>query len=242
MDTDQTALKWKSMYRLGALCGVLVLILSISEMLLTALPAGSRVASDFSDGAAWLVFFENNTFMALRNLGLINILASTLMIPVFFSLFGLYIKENVVFAGFSLVLFLVSYAVFMADNTALAMLSLSNKWQQSPDTSQRLMLESAAEAMIARGRSHTAGTFPGFLLSEISSMCMSLVILQGGFFKKVVGLLGLVAFSCMLVFEVVLSFISGLAPLAMYFAMAGGVLALIWYFLLTRGLWQASSK
>lgn len=100
----------------------------VTEILLSVLPYGSRATADTSTINGWFDLFQRNWFMAMRNLGFINIIATTLMIPPFLSLCGLHRKENGAFAGLSLILFITGYDIFIADNSAFPMLALSKKY------------------------------------------------------------------------------------------------------------------
>ncbi len=232
--------RWKALYRTGAACAVFIIVIMVIEMLLTALPNGSRATANTSTINGWFDLFERNWFIAMRNLGLINIIASTLMIPVFLSLFGLHRGENDAFAGLSLILFLASYAIFTSDNTAFPMLALSEKYAAADSESQRVMILTAGEALIARGRSHTPGTFPGFFLSELANIFICIVIFNGKVLKKVTGLVGIITFGFLLVFEVISSFISTMFGIAMIFALIGGISAIVWYIMLAIGLLRVS--
>ncbi|MDA3809576.1 MAG: hypothetical protein PF518_04505 [Spirochaetaceae bacterium] len=173
---------WKIMYKIGMIAIFLTVFIMVAEMFLTMLPDGSRSNKGPGDVYSWFDLFDRNWFMAMRDLGLINIFATTLTIPAFFSLFGLHYSRNNVLAGMTLILFIVSYAVFMADNVAFPMLALSQKYAIADPASKTILL-GAGEALLAKGISHTPGTFPGFFLSELTSILMSILILQAGVFK-----------------------------------------------------------
>jgi NADH:ubiquinone oxidoreductase subunit 4 (subunit M) len=125
MELDINESRWKTLYRIGAVCIFIAVLVMVTEIFLTALPDGARTILTIT---AWFDLFNRNWFMGMRNLGLINVIATTLMIPVFFSIFGLHRKENSAFAGLSLIIFIASYAIFMADNTSFPMLELSRKY------------------------------------------------------------------------------------------------------------------
>ena len=170
---------------------------------------------------------------------MINIIAATLTIPIYFSLFGLHYKKNIVLTGMAFILFLLSFAVFMADNVAFSMLALSQKYSVA-DPISRELLAAAGEALLAKGISHTPGTFPGFFLSEIAAILFSIAIIKGDIYKTIVGILGVSAFSMILIFEVISSFFSEIFSIAMIFAALGGITALLWYILMGLGLYIAS--
>ena len=179
--------------------------------------------------------------MAMRFMGLMNIFATSLMIPVFFALFGLHRKKLLVVSGLALIIHILGYAAFMADNASFALLEVANKYFAANSVEEKTALLSAGEALFARGASHTPGTFPGFLLGEISGILFSIMILKGGQLKKAVGIIGLLSFFFLLIFEISSSFISSAFEEAMIFALTGGILALIWYVLIGTGLWKHSN-
>jgi hypothetical protein len=66
------------------------------------------------------------------------------------------------------------------------------------------------------------------------------VIYIGRVFKKYVGVIGVIAATFLLIFEIVSSFISSLFNEAMIFALIGGILTLIWFAFLGIGLLKNS--
>ncbi len=239
MNDLNTHLTNKSLYRIAAVSAVLTVLIMLAEIFLTLLPEGTHASAKLITAEDWFMLFERDPFMALRNLGLINMIATTLTIPVFLGLVVLHWIEKPVLAGFSLILFLASYAIFMADNVAFPMLALSGKYLTSASADQKQIFLAAGEALLVRGQSHTPGTFPGFFLSELSNIMISLVILMAGKMKKSAGIFGLVAFGALFAFEVLASFFPERFMLAMRIAIPGGIAALVWYVLLAIDLRKA---
>jgi hypothetical protein len=230
--------QWKLFYRIGAVSAFLALMVMMAEIGITALPDGAR---EFHTIEEVFDMYRRNWFMAMRFMGLMNIFATSLMIPVFFALFGLHRKKLLVLSGLALIIHILGYAVFMADNASFALLEVANKYFAANSVEEKTALLSAGEALFARGASHTPGTFPGFLLGEISGILFSIMILKGGQLKKAVGIIGLLSFFFLLIFEISSSFISSAFEEAMIFALTGGILALIWYVLIGTGLWKHSN-
>ncbi|MBN1415759.1 MAG: hypothetical protein JW973_11715 [Bacteroidales bacterium] len=237
MDNNNVEIHWKLFYKIGAVSVFLAVLVMLTEILLTALPDGARVELTTEQ---LFNLYNRNWFMAMRYMGLINIVASTLMLPVFFSLYGLYRHNLKVFASFSLILSFVGYVIFMADNTTFACLELAEKYFKEISDAKKTILLAAGEALIAKGASHTPGTFPGFLMGEIAGILFSIVILIGRVLKKSTGIIGLIGCSFLLIFEVISSFIDTLFYEAMIFAMIGGITTLIWYLLVGLGLLKNS--
>jgi hypothetical protein len=239
MEHRNIEVQWKLFYRIGAVSAFLALLVMMAEIGITALPDGARELHTIEE-----VFemYHRNWFMAMRFMGLMNIFATSLMIPVFFALFGLHREKMLVVSGFALIIHILGFAVFMADNTSFAMLEVADKYFATGSVEEKTVLLSAGEALFAKGASHTPGTFPGFLIGEISSILFSVIILRGGQLKKAVGVIGLLSFSFLLIFEIISSFVGSMFKEAMVFAMTGGILALVWYVLIGIGLWKYTSN
>ena len=105
MEINSNDYNWKIMYKIGMIAIFITVFIMVAEIFLTMLPDGSRSDNGPGDIYSWFALFDRNWFMAMRNLGLINIFATTLTIPAFFSLFGLHYNRNNVLAGMTLILF-----------------------------------------------------------------------------------------------------------------------------------------
>ncbi|MEI8047093.1 MAG: hypothetical protein WCI92_06920 [Bacteroidota bacterium] len=229
--------QWKLIYKIAAISAFIALFTMLTEIFLTALPDGARVMHGISE---LFDMYNRNWFMAMRYMGLINIIATSLMVPVFFALYGLHREKMQVFASFSLIISLLGYVVFMADNVSFPFLTLAGKYAAAATDVERNQLLAAGEALFTKGASHTPGTFPGFFIGHISSILFSIIILKAGILKKAVGMIGLIAFSFLLIFEIISSFVVSLYNEAMIFAMIGGPLALVWYAMIGIGLLKQS--
>jgi hypothetical protein len=110
--------------------------------------------------------------MGLRNLGLINMIATTLSIPIFFALYTAHRKADKVYGTLALIIFIIGATVYLANNTAFPMLSLSGKYADATTDAQRTLFVAAGEAMLAQAESHTPGSFlPRYPASQSLSSC-----------------------------------------------------------------------
>lgn len=82
-----TLQQWRSAYKIAAVAAFIALFAMLAEIFLTALPDGARVIHGMGE---LFEMYNRNWFMAMRYMGLINIIASSLMVPVFFALYGLH--------------------------------------------------------------------------------------------------------------------------------------------------------
>lgn len=211
--------------RVGGFAALLTVVISLVEIAITFLPGGNLSSITVQD---WFALFNQNVFMGLRNLGLLNILFTCVGLPLFLALFWIHKSSRPTLATLAMVVSFVGAAVFLATNRAFAMLDLSNQYRLATSLDQRLILEAAGQALLAVGESHTPGTFIGFTLSEIAGALISIAMLRGSFFSKVNAMLGMIGFSFLFIFEIGASFVPEMDFLIMIFAMIGGILNMIW--------------
>jgi hypothetical protein len=231
---------WKSLYKVSGAAALTAVLVMLIEMFLTLIPGGERVDPASMTVIDWFTLFQDNWFIALRNLGLLNIIAVTLGIPVFLALFAAHRRTNKAYAALAMIISFIGVAVFFGTNRAFPMLDLSNQYAVATSDAQRAMLAAAGQAMLSTGQSHTPGTFLGFFLADIAGIIISIVMLRGKVFGRVNACIGIIAFIFFLVFEICSSFVPAAFYLAMVFAMIGGILSLVWYVLIARRLFQLS--
>jgi hypothetical protein len=229
----------KRIYKIGGMAALLTLVVAFGEMVITFLPGGNAPVETVID---WFTQIQNNWFMGLRNLGLLNIVMFALGIPMYFALYTAHRKVNKAFGALAMIISFIGVAVFFATNRAFSMLELSGQYAQATTDAQRSMFAAAGQAMLSVGRSHSLGTFISFFLGELAGILMSVVMLRGKIFSKATALTGIIGFTLLLIFEVCTSFIPVLNEVAMIFAMGGGLLNITWLILLGRRLFQLVRK
>jgi hypothetical protein len=228
---------WKSLYRASGVIAFVIVLVMLVEALIQLVPGTNPSSMTVTD---WFTLFQNSPFIALRNLGLLNIIAISLGVPVFFALFAAHRKVNRACAALAMIISFIGVAVFLATNRAFPMLDLSNQYAVATSDAQRAMLEAAGQAMLSTGQSHTPGTFLGFFLGDIAGLMISVVMLRGKIFDKVNAFTGIIAFIIFMVFEVCASFVPAEFNVIMIVAMVGGFLSLVWYVLTGRKLLMLS--
>lgn len=83
---------WKKLYTIGGIAVVLTVLVGLIETGITFLPAGT--SADTVTALDWFTLFQTNRFMALRNLGLLNLLFNVFAIPGYLGLYAVLRKEN----------------------------------------------------------------------------------------------------------------------------------------------------
>ncbi len=229
---------WNTLYKIGGIAALISVIVMLSEIFITLLPGGGATGPDTNTVFDWFVLFQNNPLMGLRNLGLINMIATTLGIPVIFALYIAHRNVDHGYAALSVILSIVGTTIYLANNTAFPMLTLSGKYAAATTDTGRMMLAAAGEALLAQAESHTPGTFVGFFYAEISSILISIVMLRNQIFSKLTAIAGILGFGLLFIFEVLSSFVPPLFNVAMIFAVIGGLSSITWYALISRRLIQ----
>jgi hypothetical protein len=236
LDTERAASSWRSLYRLGGITVLLAVVVAVAEIGITFLPGGGRTPIDALAVADWFTLFQDNWFLGMRNLGLMNLIGIALLVPTFLALCAAHRRVNPAYAALAAVVNYVGVTIYVANNTAFAMLTLSQQYAAAASDSQRALLLAAGESLLAQGRSHTAGTFLGFFITEIATILICLVMLRGGVFGKATATVGILAYGQFLVFDVLSAFVPAAFEVSMVFAMGGGLLTIAWYILIARGL------
>jgi hypothetical protein len=225
----------QSLYMLGGAAALLVVLTALIEILITFLPGGYTAAETVID---WFVLLEQNPFLGLRNLGLLNIVMTALGIPMMFALYWVHRKGNQPLAALAMILSFIGVAVFYATNRAFPMLDLSIQYAAATSEAQRRILEAAGQAMLSVGQSHTPGTFLAFFLSEIAGILMAIVMLRGKVFNQAAAFSGMIGYGFLLVFEILSSFVPSSHNAILILAMIGGLSNIAWYILVARQLFQ----
>lgn len=232
---ESTNHTWRTLCKVGGMAALGTMLVGLVEIGITFLPGGNTPYKTVFD---WFALFQNNWFMGLRNLGLLNILFNALDIPIFFALYGVHRKTSHTLAALAMIVSFIGVAVFYATNRAFAMLDISNQYVLATTDAQRAILAAAGQAMLSVGQSHTPGTFIAFFLSEFAGLLISVVMLQGKFFSKVNAYVGILGFTSLLIFEIGTSFVPALRGMAMILAVLGGILSLVWDILVALKLFH----
>jgi len=236
-ENGNTEKQWKSIYTLGGITTIIVLIGILLDIVIGSASGGnlSVLPQTAMDRFAQ---FQDNWLLGLYNLDLLNIINQIILIPTYFALYATHRKENNAYALLAIIIFLVGTTIFVTNNTALPMLELSNKYAASTTESQKTLLAAAGEAMLARGAHGSLGVFIGFILPHIAGLIMSFVMLKGKIFNKVTSYIGIAGSTLILIYIILVTLAPGIKNMAMVFAMPGGLLLMAWMIMFTIRLFQ----
>jgi hypothetical protein len=166
-------------------------------------------------------------------LGLLNIVYMTAMVPVYFAIFAAHRHTHGVYAALAMTIAFLGMAIYIANNAAIPMFVLAEKYMAAGTDAQRVLFAAAGEAVLARGEDFTPGSFLGLMLAGSGAIAISFVMLRGGVFGQVTAWVGIVGFTFLSIFTIWATFVPVLYAVAFYgFGMIGGLLALAWFILI----------
>ncbi len=227
---------WAGIYSAGAIAALVVVLASLLDIFVMFLPGtgtvpGARTAVD------WFMAYRENALLAMRDMGILNMVTTSCTVVVFFALFGAHRRANPALAALAVLIMCMGATIYLANNMALPMLSLSGQYAAATSESQKALLASAGQALLAQ-EDIGAGSFIGFLIPEVAGVLASLVMLRGRIFSRWAAWAGIVGETCLMIFNILAAFTPVPYDLAMVFAMAGGPLAMLWMVLTAIRLLQ----
>ena len=228
----------ESLYLVGAAAALVSVLLVLIDIFMSIGLSQGEVAPGTRTAIDWYVLLQNHVVYGLRDLGLLNILNSLLGIPLFLTLYMVHRRTGNAYALLAVVLFLFGGAIYIANNPALPLLVLSGKYAAATTDAQRAILAAAGEALLARGADFTLGSLSGFLLLSIAQIVISCVMLRGSIFSSTTGYIGIVGFTCLLIFTIWTTLLPNSFDVAMWLAMPGGLLAMAWNILVAQKLFR----
>ena len=229
---------WNSLYKVGGAAALFSVFVVLTDIALTFFPAGAEQPGTMT-AVDWFQLFQDNWFFGLRNLGLLpKILNLSLSIPIFLALYEAHKNTTKAYAALAMVLSFLGAAIYLSNNAAFPMLTLSTKYATATTDAQRRLFVAAGEAILARGEDFTPGAFIGFLFSEIAVVAITFVMLRGGVFSKATAYAGLLGALFLTIFTIWTTFITQFFEIAMILALIGGLLSIAWNILIARKLFQ----
>ena len=218
----------RGLYRVAGVAALITVLVMVAEMVITLFPGEGRGGVDVMTVADWFDLFLDNSFMGLRNLGLMNMVSIFFTIPIYVALYMIHRRGHGAFAALAAILYFVGAAIYLAGNTAFSMLALSHGYAAAASEADRTMILAAGKALLARGETHTAGTFLGFLFLDGAGIAISGVMLRSKIFGRVAALAGILGYLFLLLYDIFSSFIPMMFASAMLFVLVGGPLSLLW--------------
>jgi len=239
-DTDRDPAvdrSWNRLYIIGAVAALVALAGTLADIVITSIP-GWQASTVPTSIEQWFAQFQANPLLGLRNLDLLNITISAVGLPMYVALYGVHRKVSQGYATLALVVVALGTAVFVTNNAALPMLDLSRQFSAATTEAQRLALEGAGQALLAKGAHGSMGAFAGFFLSSVGTLLMAFAMLQGKAFSRLAAYTGIIGTSFLLAYIVGSTFGLGSSSALMAIALPGGLLMIAWNVMVAKKLFQ----
>ena len=224
---------WKSLYKIGGITALIMVVIPLAEVAISFLPGVAQLSAGTVTVIDWFTLFQNHWFLALRNLGLLNIIGAAFLAPTILAIYSALRGDNEAYAAFGTILFFVGLAVYLASSRAFPMLSLSSQYAVATTDAQRSLLAAAGQAMLAEGQSRA-----GIPLMEFACLVISALMLRGKVFSKAAAYAGILGNALLILVEIITTFARGLPSAGFVIAICGGLSLMTWYLLIGRRLLQ----
>jgi len=185
----------------------------------------------------WFALLQDNRLLGLVHLNILDVVNYALLALMFLALLAVLRPANRSAVTIAAALGFLGIAVYLASNTALSMLSLSNQYAAATSEAQRAGLLGAGEAMLAINRFASAGA-PGsagylsLLLVAAAGLITSLVMLRSHAFTRATAYVGIVAAALALAYCMAYLFLPGVEMLPVFSIPAAGLLLMVWHILI----------
>ena len=232
--SESEDLTWKGLYKVGGSAALIIAAMYLLAMVIY-IPA-NLAGPPPSTVLEWFTLFQNDRLTALFFLGFADIIIMICSGPMFLALYAVLRRTNRTWMVIATSFAIVGMAVYLATNTVFSMLSLSDQFAAATTESQRSLLLAAGQAMLATVEG-TGGRYLGLPLVWVSSLIVSVVMLQSKVFSKATAYVGIVGFALLAASIPFATYTttgeSTAAVSAIIFVtyFGGGLLSLAWYIL-----------
>ena len=230
MSTTATDPTWKSLYRIGATAPLIALAFYLSQFLIVFSGATYPTTPE-----GWFALLQRSKLLGLFFLNALDVISIALLGLMFLALYVALRQANPSLAAIAAFLTFLGIAVFVSSRAEAvsAMLSLSDQYAAARTEAEQSQIVAAAQAVFAptRATPETAG----FFFVAVAGLVFSLVILQGRNLGRVVAYVGVLAGLVTVANDISIVIAPSLAAILMPI---NGLLWLIWWALVSRGLFQ----
>lgn len=185
----------------------------------------------------WYEFLQNNRFLGLIHLNILDIVNYVLVGIMFLAFYALFSKTNKGYAQVALYFGIAGTVVYFASNTSFSMLSLSMQYTSATTEEQRSLISAAGQAILSLNRFSDAISYPGtgglisILFVGISGLISSLLMIKGLIFKRITGIFGLLCNGLDILYCMIFIFIPAIDHriLSISLIPIAGLFTMIWH-------------
>lgn len=180
-----------ALYRLGAASGLAAVAFALAQIAIEVVGWGVAGTPVPGTVEAWFALLQTNRLLGLTELTGLQIPLFVLLVPLFLALHAALKVTRPAPTLLATAFGLVGIGIYLASNTALAMLSLSDQWAAATTDAQRSTLVAAGQAMLALYEG--PGLDAGVLLVMLATLILSWIMLKSGAFGRPTAGMGIAA-------------------------------------------------
>jgi hypothetical protein len=227
---DTTTTGWKSLYRLGAVAALILIVYSLITMVIVVTLGGPPASAQ-----EVMTLLQTDRLVGLLRLDVLTLMA----VPLYYLLFlGGYAALSSTHRAYALLaagLGSAGVTLFLAAPAVIPWLTLSDKYAGATTEAQRTLLLAAGEATLASDMWHGSSPLLGGILMQAGLVLLSVVMLRSPSFARPTAYVGIVTHGLDLARIVIALFIPAGSMVLMAVA---GPLYLVWFPLLARDFWR----
>lgn len=238
LSADETG--WRTLYRAG---GVAALVAGILFRRNLGVEIGLFAGPQPESVAGWFALLQENRLLGLAYLHLFDVVNYALLALMFLALVVVLRHVNRSAITIAAVLAFLGITSYVASNTALSMLALSDQYARAGEAQRQLLL-AAGEGLLALNR-FSSGAHPGsagyasLLLIALAGLLTSFIMLRSALFGRLTAYVGLLAAALDLAYCLAYAIAPGARELlAVLFIPAAGLFLMLWHILVGWRLWR----
>jgi uncharacterized protein DUF4386 len=221
---------WSALYRIGGMAPLIALAFYLSQFLIVF---SGEMYPTTPEG--WFALFQRSKLLGLFFLNALDIFSISVLGAMFLALYVALKEASPSWMAIAAFLAFLGIAVFVSSRAAMVSgtLSLSDQYAAATTETQRSQILAAGQAIHATGRA-TPETI-GFFLMAVAGLIISVVLRRSAAFGQVTAYVGILASLFTLADDICVL----VAPaLAAFLMPVNGLLWLIWWLLISRGLFR----
>jgi hypothetical protein len=175
--------KWSGLARLGGYACVAMLVIMAAQMIVFIMwPPPDTVLDLFN-------LFQKNAFLGLLSMDLLYVVNNSVLILIYLALYTALKPVDESAALVALVSGLVGIAAYYPSNTAFEMLALSRQYAAALNDAQRLIYQSAGQAMLETYGGTAFDMY--YLLNAAALLIFAVLMFRSPSFSKTIAAIGL---------------------------------------------------
>ncbi|MBN2353659.1 MAG: hypothetical protein JXD23_13890 [Spirochaetales bacterium] len=215
---------WKKMCAAGGIAALAQVACALVTMIVAFGIGGEpESAGQFFD---WMA---RDRFAAVLRLDFASLVSTVFY---YFTIFGVYAALRRVNGAFILAAMMFSFigiTLWLSSHSSLSLLNLYNQYAGAADPELKSRILTAGDAILASNMWHSSGAFVGGYLAQFSALGISILMLTGNVFGRLIAVIGIVTHGLDLAHIVVGPFLPTVSVALMAVA---GTLYLPWFVLL----------